>query len=79
MKPLRLLVPLVGLWVVLALVGCVTDRERATADAAASIWEAADAVQKGVPGPLVVPAIKVNAAAIIKAQGLAYPPAQVAP
>jgi hypothetical protein len=58
---------------------CTTDRERATADAAATIWEGADAIEKGVPGAMVAPAIKQNAAAIIKAQGVAYPPAGVTP
>lgn len=72
---------IVGLtvWLCLVLCGCTTDRERATADAAATIWEGADAIQKGVPGALVAPALKANAEAIIRAQGLSYPPAQVSP
>jgi hypothetical protein len=63
----------------LSLFGCTSDRERATADAAATIWEGADAIQKGVPAAMVAPAIKANAAAIIRAQGVEYPPAQVTP
>lgn len=63
----------------LLLAGCVTDRDRAVADAAATIWEGADAIDKGVPAGMVTPAIKANAAAIIKSTGVEYPPAGVTP
>jgi hypothetical protein len=78
--PLRFwLIAALAVLAALCLFGCTTAREQATADAAATIWEGADAVEKGVPGAMVAPAIKANAAAIIKAQGVAYPPAGVAP
>lgn len=75
----RCLVALVGLIVVAVLAGCgnAEARAQATADSAASIWEAAVAIERGVPAQQVTPAIKAQAAGIIRAQGRTYPPAGV--
>lgn len=60
----------------LALSGCGELRQ-AQADSAATIWEAADAIEKGLPAELATPAIKANAAAIIKSTGHTYEKAGV--
>ncbi len=69
-----------GTLTVLVLTGCADDQTRAQAiaDSAATSWEAAEAIDRGVPpqtGP--TKAIKDNAAAIIKATGRTYAPADV--
>jgi len=52
--------------------GCSSDRCQAQADAAATIWEAADATEKGASPSATMPTIKANAAAIIKSTGATY-------
>jgi len=64
--------------VVVLLCGCGT-RNRAVANSAATIWEAADALERGASPAGVTPAIKANAAAIIKSTGNTYAPAGVTP
>lgn len=66
----------------LALAGCQSERERllearaqATADAAATIFEAATAIEQGVDPAKPLTAIKVSSASIIRAQDRQYPPA----
>lgn len=75
MKPMILLC----MGVALAFIcGCADRKEAArrqeTADSAATIWEAADAIEQGVPGVGPLKAIKDNASAIAAAQGIPYPP-----
>jgi len=52
---------------------------QATANSAATIYEAAVAIEQGVPPAVAIPAIKANAAAIVAAQGYAWPPPAAAP
>lgn len=59
--------------------GCVSERDQAQANSAATIWEAADATERGADPALTMPAIKANAAAIIRSTGSTYLPAGVAP
>ncbi len=61
-----------------AFAGC-SGRDQAVSDSAATIWEAADATEKGASASDTMPAIKANAAAIIKASGNTYEPAGVKP
>lgn len=61
----------------LILTGCAKDR--AVANSAATIWEAADATEKGANPAQTMPAIKANAAAIIRSTGSTYAPAGVTP
>lgn len=61
----------------LSLCGCA--RDRAVANSAATIWEAADATEKGADPAQTMPAIKANAAAIIRSTGSTYAPAGVTP
>jgi hypothetical protein len=61
----------------LSLAGCGNSRQQAAS--AATIWEAADALEKGAAVQSVVPAIKANAAALIKSTGHTYEPAGVKP
>jgi len=72
------------LWLALALLGlqatcsgCYRHRQ-AVADSAASIWEAAAAIERGVSPAAPAAAIKAQARAIIRAQGRSYPPAETA-
>ena len=62
--------------VLLALAGCATERDKAVADSAASAWEAADAIEKGVDPALAAEAIKKQVYAIIRAMGFDYAPAK---
>lgn len=62
---------------ILALCGCA--RDRAVANSAATIWEAADATERGADPAQTMPAIKANAAAIIRSTGSTYSPAGVTP
>jgi hypothetical protein len=68
-----------SLLILLALSACAcsSGRNEATANSAATVWEAADAIDKGVDPARVTPAIKANAAAIIHASGSTYQPAGV--
>lgn len=65
-----------ALFVVLALAaaGCSS---RGVADSAASIWEAAGAIEKGADVGTCVAIIKVQSKAIIVASGCTYRPAGV--
>ena len=78
----KALVLLIGFLVasifLLLLTGC-GERDRAQANSAATIWEAADATEKGANPAQTMPAIKANAAAIIKSTGGTYAPAGVTP
>lgn len=65
------------IFLALMLSGCVSEREQAQANSAATIWEAADAIERGLPAKLATPAIKANAAAIIKSTGVTYEKAGV--
>ena len=60
------------------LVGCADPREderrQQTANSAATIYEAAVAIEEGAPVAAPAAAIKANASAIATAQGLPYPP-----
>jgi len=60
----------------LALIGCVdtTARDQAVANSAATIYEAAVAIERGVPAATTLPAIKANALAIVIAEGYTWPP-----
>lgn len=60
------------------LCGCGESRERAVANSAATIWEAAQAIRMGAPVEAPARAIQRNAAAIIKANGATYAPAEQA-
>ena len=60
----------------LSLMSC-GGRDQAAADSAATIWEAADATEKGASPAQTMPAIKKNAAAIIKSAGSTYAPAGI--
>ena len=69
---------------VLCLVGCAEsrtsiERRQATADSAATIYEAATAIEQGATPAAPLNAIKSNASAIATAQGHPYPPAPVPP
>lgn len=60
----------------LTLAGCGTSkRDKLTADLNASIFEAATAIERGVPPAKPCAAIKAAAAAVIFAHGHDYPPA----
>lgn len=53
------------------------QRRRETANSAATIYEAAAAIEQGAPPAAPAAMIKRNASAIATAQGLPYPPAVV--
>lgn len=55
--------------------GCSGRRDQAIADSAASIYEAATAVEQGVDPAKVMPTIRLQAWAIIRATERTYPPA----
>lgn len=58
------------------LAGCgPSKRDKLTADLSASIFEAATAIERGVPPAKPCAAIKAAAAAVIYAHGHDYPPA----
>lgn len=72
--------PILILTAVLLLAGCGDTRvAQATADSAATIYEAAVAIEHGVAPAAPAAAIKANAAAIIAAQGYAWPPPAAPP
>lgn len=58
-------------------VGCAARVE--IANGAASIWEAADAIERGAAPAAPAAAIKLQSAAIIQAAGSTYAPAGVLP
>jgi hypothetical protein len=75
----RLTVCILALLVLLLVLlsGCGTDkRDAAIANSAATIWEAAQAIRIGAPPEAPARAIQENAAAIIKASGATYQPAE---
>lgn len=55
--------------------GCYAHRQ-GVADSAASIWEAAEAVRRGVAPEGPLRAIQAHSVAIIRAQGRTYPPSE---
>jgi flagellar biosynthesis component FlhA len=73
------IIQLLGLVLVSMLSGCADarqdDRQQQTANSAATIYEAAVAIEQGVPAPLPLAAIKTSASAICTANGHPYPPA----
>lgn len=87
MGGMRLCTPLILALVAVAFSGCsirTTEEEQAeealrqaTANLAADIFEAAGAIEKGVPWALPVAAIKVSASSIITVNGRTYQPATV--
>ena len=84
---MRLCTPLLLVLVAFAVSGCsirTTEEEQAeealrqaTANLGADIFEAANAIEKGVPWALPVAAIKVSASTIIHVNGRNYQPATV--
>lgn len=56
--------------------GCSAERDAAVANSAASIYEAAKAIEDGVDPRLVTPSIKAQATAIVLAVGHTYAPAE---
>lgn len=65
--------------VAMAFMGCASERQQAEINSAATIWEGADAIERGASPAKVTPTIKANAAAIIKSNGGTYAPAGVKP
>lgn len=54
----------------------VEQQRQATADTAATMFEAATAIEQGADPKAPSTAIKLGAAAIIESQGRSYPPAE---
>lgn len=76
MAPTRTILAVV---LILFLSGCASDRHAdAVANAAATCYEAAAAIEQGVPPALPCAAIKANAAAICAAEGRRWPPSATA-
>jgi len=65
-----------GLAGLLFISGCSERRDAAVANSAASIYEAAKAIDEGVDPRLVTPSIRAQAFAIILAMEHAYAPAE---
>lgn len=59
----------------LTLAGCNDERDKLTAELAAAQFEAATAIEQGVPPAKPCAAIKAASAAVIYAHGHSYPPA----
>jgi len=64
-----------GLAVVAVVGGCAADdaRRQSVANSAATIYEAALAIEAGVPSAAPAAVIRANASAIAAAQGMPYP------
>ena len=64
--------------IALLLAGCADarqdERQQQTANAGATIYEAAVAIEQGVPAAQPLAAIKLNASSICAANGHPYPP-----
>jgi len=67
--------PVLALFLLLPLVGCSQKRDQLIADLAASSFEAAEAIEQGVPPAKPAAAIKAASAAIIHATDREYAPA----
>lgn len=77
----RRFLTLAGAALAAAIVGGCTPRgqREAVANAAATIYEAAVAIGRGVPPAQAVEVIKANAVAIAACQGYRYPPPPATP